>query len=128
MTHEQIHPEPSWRRLYRNPRRGWIAGVANATRLLDELPEALEVELARLHAKPVALAVRLEPVAQRLAQLPDEGLDDVARTCGWLLAPELVDEPLHRNRLVCVQQQQCQQRARASTESKRLPGVIQHFE
>ena len=27
MTHERIHPEPSWRRLYRNPRRGWIAGV-----------------------------------------------------------------------------------------------------
>ena len=27
MTHEQMPPEPSWRRLYRNPRRGWIAGV-----------------------------------------------------------------------------------------------------
>jgi phage shock protein C len=27
MTGEQMPPEPSWRRLYRNPRRGWIAGV-----------------------------------------------------------------------------------------------------
>jgi phage shock protein C len=27
MTGEQIPPEPSWRRLYRNPRRGWVAGV-----------------------------------------------------------------------------------------------------
>ena len=27
MTHEQIPQEPSWRRLYRNPERGWIAGV-----------------------------------------------------------------------------------------------------
>ena len=27
MTHEQIPPEPSWRRLYRDPKRGWIAGV-----------------------------------------------------------------------------------------------------
>jgi phage shock protein C len=27
MINEQIPPEPSWRRLYRNPRRGWIAGV-----------------------------------------------------------------------------------------------------
>ena len=27
MTREQTHSEPSWRRLYRNPRRGWIAGV-----------------------------------------------------------------------------------------------------
>ena len=27
MTHGQMPPEPSWRRLYRNPRRGWIAGV-----------------------------------------------------------------------------------------------------
>ena len=27
MTSEQMPPEPSWRRLYRNPKRGWIAGV-----------------------------------------------------------------------------------------------------
>ena len=27
MTHEQIPPEPSRRRLYRDPKRGWIAGV-----------------------------------------------------------------------------------------------------
>jgi phage shock protein C len=27
MTGEQMPPEPSWRRLYRNPKRGWIAGV-----------------------------------------------------------------------------------------------------
>lgn len=27
MTGEQMPPEPSWRRLYRNPRRGWVAGV-----------------------------------------------------------------------------------------------------
>lgn len=27
MTDEQSRPEPSWRRLYRNPRRAWIAGV-----------------------------------------------------------------------------------------------------
>lgn len=27
MTSEQTPSEPSWRRLYRNPRRGWIAGV-----------------------------------------------------------------------------------------------------
>ena len=27
MTSEQMPREPSWRRLYRNPRRGWIAGV-----------------------------------------------------------------------------------------------------
>jgi phage shock protein C len=27
MTDEHMPREPSWRRLYRNPRRGWIAGV-----------------------------------------------------------------------------------------------------
>jgi phage shock protein C len=27
MTSEQMPPEPSWRRLYRDPKRGWIAGV-----------------------------------------------------------------------------------------------------
>lgn len=27
MTNEHMPREPSWRRLYRNPRRGWIAGV-----------------------------------------------------------------------------------------------------
>jgi phage shock protein C len=27
MSDAQMPPEPSWRRLYRNPRRGWIAGV-----------------------------------------------------------------------------------------------------
>ena len=27
MTGEQMPREPSWRRLYRNPGRGWIAGV-----------------------------------------------------------------------------------------------------
>jgi phage shock protein C len=27
MTEGQMPPEPSWRRLYRNPRRGWVAGV-----------------------------------------------------------------------------------------------------
>jgi phage shock protein C len=27
MNSEQTRPEPSWRRLYRNPQRGWLAGV-----------------------------------------------------------------------------------------------------
>jgi phage shock protein C len=27
MTGEQMPREPSWRRLYRDPRRGWVAGV-----------------------------------------------------------------------------------------------------
>ena len=27
MSSEQMPREPSWRRLYRDPRRGWIAGV-----------------------------------------------------------------------------------------------------
>jgi phage shock protein C len=27
MSDAQMPPEPSWRRLYRNPRRAWIAGV-----------------------------------------------------------------------------------------------------
>ncbi len=27
MTSEHMPGEPSWRRLYRNPKRGWIAGV-----------------------------------------------------------------------------------------------------
>ena len=27
MTDEYMPGEPSWRRLYRNPKRGWIAGV-----------------------------------------------------------------------------------------------------
>jgi phage shock protein C len=27
MTGEQMPREPSWRRLYRNPKRGWVAGV-----------------------------------------------------------------------------------------------------
>jgi phage shock protein C len=27
MTGEEMPREPSWRRLYRNPRRGWVAGV-----------------------------------------------------------------------------------------------------
>ena len=27
MTSAQMRPEPSWQRLYRDPKRGWIAGV-----------------------------------------------------------------------------------------------------
>ena len=73
-------------------------------------PKAVEVELAGLDAKHVAVvAGQQDPVAgavQRLAQPRDVHLDDLRGARRLLVRPELVDQPVARHDLVRVDEEQ----------------------
>jgi len=52
------------------PRRGGVAGGGSRATLLEQRFETFEVELTRLHAKPVARLVTLDPVAAKQRSQP----------------------------------------------------------
>ena len=94
--------------------RGGVRGA----RLKDESAEALEVELARLHPQLVARTARLHPSRpEQSAQAVHRHLEGVRRRLGCAFPPEAIDEPLARDELVPVQQQEGEQGA--------LPGAAE---
>ena len=78
--------------------------------LVHEPLETLHVQLAVLHLKHVAVVARLEPlplaVVERATQLADVVLENLRRRGRRRLAPQGIDQPIARNRLVAMQQQQ----------------------
>ena len=88
-------------------------------RLLDQPLEALGVELVRAHAQAVARRRRDQDlgVAERLAQPRDVHLHRLHRAGRRVLAPERDRQPLGAHRLVRVQQQHGQHRARLPADS-----------
>ena len=82
--------------------------------LLDELREALRVELAGSQTQAIARRRRLDDVAvaERFAQPRDVHLDGLDRARRRLLAPQRERQSLGADRLTGVQQQQGQDRAR----------------
>jgi hypothetical protein len=95
-----------------------------AAGLGDELLEALEVELTRLEAQDVAGRARDDHTRSELpAQLGDEDVDALDDRRGRRLAPELVDQPLGRDHLVRVQEQDGEQRARLDAAERQHAAV-----
>src|SRR5918994_1353282 len=71
-----------------------------------EALEALGVKLAGLHVQHVAATARNHDVlAELLAEARDVALDGLAGRVGRLLAPQLVDQPVHGNGLAAGEQQ-----------------------
>jgi len=109
----QSGPAPQGERLAKQV--GGLAERAAAQggiALLRELFEALGVELPGVDAQPVGGPLPGQAVGNDLAQLRDVDLERVGGRGGRLLAPEVLDQELGRNRLVPVQEEQRQQRAR----------------
>jgi hypothetical protein len=79
--------------------------------LAEQPLKAIRVELSRVDPKHVAGAARLHPAAEELPELADVPVQ--RRLRGWRRrsAPELVDEPVDRDDLVAVDEQEREQRA-----------------
>ena len=91
-----------------------VPGGQRAAAVLDQPLEALGVELARLHADPVARRRRRHDlaVAERLAQTRDVHLHGAHRAARRLLAPQRERQPLRADRLVGVEEEDGEHRAR----------------
>ena len=87
--------------------RGLLLRGARAERL-----DLLHIGLTLLDPEQIPAASRLEPLrAELLAQLGHVHLHGLRRLLRRRLAPELVDEPIGRDRLVRVEQQHGEKRA-----------------
>jgi hypothetical protein len=95
----------------------------------DEPVELQRVELARLHAHEVAGRAGDDPRRpEQLAQRRDVALHQLVRTGRRLVAPELVDETLARDRLVRVQEQHAEQGALLRSAEFDLPLAVVDLE
>ena len=91
---------------------GRIAGLTRGHRLRDEPLEVGQVEVVGADRQHIAVAPRRDRVAaQRFAQLRDVALDQVGRGLGRIVVPDTVDQPLGRDRSVCLGEEERQQDA-----------------
>ena len=106
-----------------------VTGGLRSAPVRDPLLEPVDVELPRPDAECIASCQRLETaVAQDAAQLGDVVLDDLRRRRRRLLGPELVDQPVRRERFVRVDQQKREQRALLAAADRDLPPVVADLE
>ena len=86
-------------------------GRLGAVGLLDEVPERVEIELARRDAEEVPGRPRDEPVAELATQPHQVVLERRLRRRRRIVAPDAVDEAVDRDDAVCLEQQQAEHRA-----------------
>ena len=117
---------PERQRLSQQPRSlGWL-GVP---RLAGQPLEAEEVELTAVELEHVARRPRVQKArAQQLAELRDRVLERGRCGARWVLTPELVDEALGREGLVCPQEQECQEGTLISAAELHRRAFVQHLE
>ena len=111
----------------RGPRR--VACRLSPLPLVETLLEAVNVQLASLNVECVTS--RLGPqtvVAQCATQLRDVVLEDLRRRRGRPLTPKLVDQPVRRERLVRMDQQERQQRTLLATPERDRSPLIADLE
>ena len=93
-------------------RRLGIAGGECARCLGDEDLEPRKVDVAPVRPQPIAVGLRLDPGGpNRPAKTGDVDAERVVRTGRWILAPNLFDEPICRDRLADVQDEEGEDRA-----------------
>ncbi len=91
-------------------------------RLLDHSLEPIGVQLLGLDAEQVARAASDEQIGlQQLAQLRDAVLDDLPGRWRRIALPELVDQAIARDDLVCMQEEDRQQLSLARAAQRHLP-------
>ena len=126
---QRATPPHAERLAQRGCRGGGVAALQPSARLGHEALEAQQIEILVANLDQVARRhgadhARLA-VALRLEQLPeprDMRLERRGRVLGRIVAPELVDEPVRRDHLVGVEQQQHQHPALAGpAEVQRRP-------
>ena len=108
----QRRPAPERQRLaepvFRPP---GLARVERLPRLRQGGDEAIEIELLRVENEGVAGRARLQgPRGQQLAQVRDVDLHHLLGRFGHVGPPEVVDDPLERERAVGMEEQQGQER------------------
>ena len=115
-------PRQSAQRFAEQQRRALrVAGSRALLAFLEPLPEAVDVEPAQPDTKCVAARLCLQAlVAHDAAQLRDVVLEDLRRRRRRLPVPQLVDQPVRRQRLVRVNQQQREQGALLSPAEREL--------
>jgi hypothetical protein len=122
-------PEGQSRRELRRPHLRW--GVAG---LVDQPLEPVSVDGVRLDREPVAAPGRLEQGAgpglahaglEHSPQPRHQAMDDRPGRRGRTLAPQLVDEPVGRNRLAGMQHQQGEQGPSAPPGERYSPSPVQ---
>jgi hypothetical protein len=119
-------PAPQRERLAERRRR-LLRTRAGGVR--DEPLKAGDVELRRLELDRVAGRAGDEPaVAELLAEPRDVDVDALCDRRRRRLAPQLVDEPLGRDHLIRMQQQQHQQRALLAPAERKRAVLLGHFQ
>ena len=91
----------------------------------NEVLEALDVALALLDAEHVARCAGHDPVgAERVAKRVDMHLERVRALAGGASPPDPVDQPVGRDRLVGMEQQEREQRPRSSATERDFGPVV----
>ncbi len=91
----------------------------------NEVLEALDVALALLDAEHVARCAGHDPVgAERVAKRVDMYLERVRGAGGGRVSPDPVDQPVGRDRLVGMEQQEREQRPRSSATERDFGPVV----
>ena len=107
-----------------------VTGGLRRAPVREPLPEPVDVELTLPDTECITSCQRLQTVvAQYAAQLGDVVLEDLRRRRRRLLAPELVDQPVRRERFVRVDQQEREQRTLlAAADARPSPPVVADLE
>lgn len=114
-------------------RRIGISGGERPLARFDELLEPIQIEPARLDAEQVAASVGDEvcvrpAIVEYAAELQDVVLNDLRGRRRRLLAPELVDDPVGRERLVAMEEEQGEQGALLAAPKRDLPFTLANGE
>ena len=97
-------PAPEPERLAQQVRA--LGGLGRA-RASKQLLEAAEIELRRVDLEHIAVHARLQQSwAEQLPELRDRVLQGRRGRPRWVVAPEPIDDPIRRERLVRVQEQE----------------------
>ena len=123
-------PAPEEKSISQEPgSRVCVVGIKRLSSLGQKPFEALGVELTRLDPDEIARRPRYEPVAQRrFAETRDGCLECVRPLRRAFLAPELVEQTIPRDDLVCPEKQECEQAALAQATERdgKIPVVDLH--
>jgi hypothetical protein len=116
------------------PERKCIAqqscGLARLARsgFLDEPAKAFEIELVPLDAHEVPRRARHDPLAELAPQPQDVVLQRRERSGRRLVSPDAVDQPLGRDDLVRVEQEQREHRTPLRASERHAPLAVEHLE